>query len=93
MSLATRREIRTSLENVSAELAELKTPQGLARYMFSKGGDDEFEEAFRLEIVRLRDEAIGAGVEPEPEPEEFEPAAITDPIGSPAPSGSPNPEG
>ena len=63
MPLKTRKQFRLMAEGAAAQLAEIQTPEGLARFMFSKAGDDVFEEAFRAEIEKLakqaRDEDVG----------------------------------
>lgn len=53
----TRKQLRVEGETAARELAELKTPEGLARFMFSMQGDDAFEDAFRAEIERIAKDA------------------------------------
>lgn len=56
----TRKQIRQDLANAQAELATLKSPEGLARYMISLKGDEAFEEAFQAEIEKIaREHGIG----------------------------------
>jgi hypothetical protein len=67
MGLKTRKQIRQDYELAATELAFLKTPEGLAQYLVSKGGDEEFEAAFQAEVTKLDEDA------PHGEPEEQEP--------------------
>ena len=57
MQHKTRKQLRQDSEAVAAELAALKSPEGLARFIFSKGDDEEFETAFRAEIEKLSSDA------------------------------------
>ncbi len=51
--LKTRKQFRLESESAAAQVLELQSPEGLARYMFSKTGDETFEAAFRAEIEKL----------------------------------------
>ncbi len=54
--LKTRKQLRIEGQSHAAELAEIKSPEGLARYMFSRQRDQEFEDRFRAEIEKLAKE-------------------------------------
>ena len=51
-----RKELRIEAQTAASELAELKTPEGLARFLYSKRDDKEFHDAVETEIWRLKGE-------------------------------------
>lgn len=53
MQLKTRKQLRIEGQTAAAALAAIQTPEGLARFMFSRINDEEFEAAFRAEIEKL----------------------------------------
>lgn len=53
MKHKSRRELRVEGEKANAELALLKTPEGLAAFLFSKRDDEEFSAAVEAELTRL----------------------------------------
>ena len=71
MGLKTRKQIRQDFESVSAELQQLKSPEGLARYLISKSQDSDFEESFRSEVARIASEHSDLYSGPALSPEEL----------------------
>jgi len=65
----TRKQIRQETAAVTAELNTLKSPEGIADYVYSKRDDEDFEEKLHARFRALRD------AEPGDEPAEPPPAA------------------
>jgi hypothetical protein len=64
-----RKELRLEAAAASSALASLDTPEGLAGLIFQKCQDDDFSDAFRDALDKLRypdpDESAGASEKPE----------------------------
>ena len=59
----TRKQLRLEASSVAAELAELKTPEGAARFLFAKRDDEEFANAYDAEISKFEEAQHAAEIE------------------------------
>lgn len=67
MSLPTRKEIRLENADLKAELEQLKSPEGLADYLLSKKGDENFVERMEAHARKRVEEAEQNETEPSTE--------------------------
>lgn len=48
-----RKELRLEASTAAQELAQLKTPEGIAAYLYAKKDDEAFADALNAELSRL----------------------------------------
>lgn len=82
MQHKTRKQIRQELSATQAELAAVKTPEGVAALLFSTRYDEAFRDAMEAEYDRLRDAADAAALAAEHPATEPPPAEGVEPEGA-----------
>jgi len=68
-SLKTRKQLRHLAQSTEAELAKLKTPEGMAEYLFSQRADEVFAQTFHDSMDALVDNARSSEATEEPQAE------------------------
>lgn len=74
-----RGELRRIATSAQVELAGMKSPEGLAAFLYSKKDDEEFQDALRSAYRALEVDEHG-----EPEAVDPEPVTSPDPAAAPA---------